>query len=127
MVCMFPAASDGAGNIGSLRGTFEKVREEAGLPGLHFHDTRHFFASVCVASGVDFMTISKWLGHGDGGMLVGRVYGHISNEHAQRAAKRISFENVGRAPQAAETNAVNPHELSVEELLLLLKQKTVKP
>jgi integrase len=125
--CLFPAASDEAGSIGSLRGTFEKVREEAGLPNLHFHDTRHFFASVCVASGVDFMTISKWLGHGDGGMLVGRVYGHISNEHAQRAAKKISFGNVGRVPQATETTAVNPHDLSVEELVQLLKQKTLKP
>jgi integrase len=100
--CMFPAASDEAGSIGSLRGTFEKVREEAGLPNLHFHDTRHFFASACVASGVDFMTISRWLGHGDGGMLVGRVYGHISNEHAQRAAKKVTFGNDGNQPKAAE-------------------------
>ena len=100
--CMFPAVSDKAGNIGSLRGTFEKVREEAGLPNLHFHDTRHFFASACVASGVDFMTISRWLGHGDGGMLVGRVYGHISNEHAQRAAKKVTFGNDGNQPKAAE-------------------------
>jgi integrase len=80
--CMFPAASDEAGSIGSLRGTFEKVREEAGLPNLHFHDTRHHFISECVMSGVDFMTIARWVGHSDGGMLIGKVYGHLSNEHA---------------------------------------------
>jgi integrase len=80
----------------SLRATFERVRKEAGLPNLRLHDASHFFASACVASGVDFMTISKWLGHGDGGMLLGRVYGHISNEHAQRAAKKVIFGNGGR-------------------------------
>jgi integrase len=114
--CMFPAPR-AEGSIGSLRATFEKVRNEAGFPNLHFHDMRHFFASVCVASGVDFMTISKWLGHGDGGILVGRVYGHISNEHAQRAAKKVTFGNGGNEPKAGGTSPVNPHDLSVEELV----------
>ncbi len=100
--CMFPAASDEAGNIGSLRGTFEKVREEAGLPNIHFHDTRHHFISECVMSGVDFMTIARWVGHSDGGMLIGKVYSHLSNEHAQRAAKKVTFGNGGNQPKAAE-------------------------
>jgi integrase len=98
---LFPAASE-AGSIGSLRGTFEKVREEAGLPNLHFHDTRHHFISECVMSGVDFMTIAKWVGHSDG-VLIGKVYSHLSNEHTQRAAKKVTFGNGCRAPQATET------------------------
>ena len=124
--CTFPATRDEATNIGSLRGTFEQVREEAGLHNLHFHDTRHFFASVCVASGVDFMTISKWLGHGDGGMLVGRVYGHISNEQTQRAAKKVTFGNGGKEPKATETSSANPRDLSVEELVQMLQEKMAK-
>jgi integrase len=40
-------------NVVSLRKTFESVREAAGIPNLHFHDTRHYFISSCVASGVD--------------------------------------------------------------------------
>ena len=35
-------------------------------------------------SGIDFMTIAKWVGHQDGGVLIGKVYGHLSNEQAQR-------------------------------------------
>ena len=100
--CLFPAESGEAGNIGSLRATFEKVREEAGLSNLHFHDTRHHFISECVMSGVDFMTIAKWVGHSDGGMLIGKVYGHLSNEHAQRAAKKVTFGNGGNQPKTAE-------------------------
>lgn len=89
---LFPSTREGR-NVGSLRGTFEAVREEAGMPNLHFHDTRHHFISECVMSGVDFMTIARWVGHADGGMLIGKVYGHLSNEHAQRAASRVRFGN----------------------------------
>ena len=42
-------------------------------------------------SGIDFMTIAKWVGHQDGGILIGKVYGHLSNEHAQIQAQRLRF------------------------------------
>ena len=67
------------------------ARNAAGLPKFGFHDCRHFFISMCVMSGIDFMTIARWVGHQDGGILIGKVYGHLSNEHAQRQAKRINF------------------------------------
>jgi hypothetical protein len=38
-------------------------------------------------AGLDFMTIAAWLGHKDGGILVGKVYGHLLDEHRQKAAK----------------------------------------
>jgi hypothetical protein len=31
------------------------------------------------------------VGHQDGGILIGKVYGHLSNEHAQRQAQRVNF------------------------------------
>ena len=46
---------------------------------------------MCVMSGIDFMTIARWVGHQDGGILIGKVYGHLSNEHAKRQAKKIDF------------------------------------
>jgi hypothetical protein len=42
-------------------------------------------------SGIDFKTIAEWLGHQDGGMLVGKVYGHLLPEHRQRMAERLVF------------------------------------
>jgi integrase len=57
-----------------------------------FHDYRHFFISYCVMSGIDIMTIAKWVGHEDCGILIGKVYWHLSNEHAQRQAQRLNFE-----------------------------------
>ena len=58
---------------------------------LNFHDCRHFFISMAVMSGIDFMTIARWVGHKDGGVLIGKVYGHLSDEHAQRQAQRLLF------------------------------------
>jgi hypothetical protein len=43
-------------------------------------------------AGLDFMTIAAWLGHKDGGILVGKVYGHLLDEHRQKAAKQVRFD-----------------------------------
>jgi integrase len=56
-----------------------------------FHDMRHHFISYCVMSGVDFMTIARWVGHKDGGILIGKVYGHLADEHRKSQAARLNF------------------------------------
>ena len=67
-----------------------------------FHDCRHHFISYAVMSGIDFMTIARWVGHKDGGILIGKVYGHLSNEHAQAQAARMNFgPALVTLPQAA--------------------------
>ncbi len=67
-----------------------------------FHDCRHHFISFAVMSGIDFMTIARWVGHKDGGILIGKVYGHLSNEHAQLQATRMNFgPTVVAMPQVA--------------------------
>jgi integrase len=67
------------------------ARKESGMASFGFHDCRHFFISHAVMSGIDYMTIARWVGHKDGGILIGKVYGHLSNEHAQSQAARLSF------------------------------------
>ena len=39
-------------------------------------------------AGIDFMTIPSWLGHKDGGILIGKVYGHLLDEHRQKMAAK---------------------------------------
>lgn len=75
----------------SFRESLKIARKAAGLEWVGFHDLRHYFCSVCVMAGIDFMTIATWLGHKDGGILVGKVYGHLLDEHRQRAAKLVHF------------------------------------
>jgi integrase len=75
----------------SFRESLKLARAAAGLPWVGFHDLRHYFCSVCVMAGIDFMTIAAWLGHKDGGILVGKVYGHLLDEHRSKAAKLVHF------------------------------------
>lgn len=90
---LFPSPQRGAKDIPAkkFRESLYLVRAKAGLPHLGFHDLRHLFCSFCVMAGIDFMTIAAWLGHKDGGILVGKVYGHLLDEHRQRMAAKLTI------------------------------------
>lgn len=75
----------------SIRESFYAARKLAGLEWVGFHDFRHYFASRCVMAGLDYMTIAKWLGHSDGGILVASTYGHINDAHERAAAKKLAL------------------------------------
>ena len=85
---IFPSPQRGAKDIParSFRESLKLTRTAAGLPKFGFHDCRHHFISMAVMSGVDFMTIASWVGHQDGGVLIGKVYGHLANEHKKAMA-----------------------------------------
>lgn len=55
------------------------------------HDLRHLFATRCIESGVDIPTVSRWLGHKDGGALAMKVYGHLRDQHSTSMAQRVTF------------------------------------
>ena len=55
------------------------------------HDLRHLFATVCIEAGTDIPTVSRWLGHKDGGVLAMKTYGHLRDEHSQMSAAKIRF------------------------------------
>jgi integrase len=65
--------------------------KEIGIARLTHHDLRHLFATRCIESGVDIPTVSRWLGHKDGGALAMKVYGHLRNEHSQEMAQKVKF------------------------------------
>ena len=68
-----------------------------GIPRLRHHDLRHLFASTCIESGVDIPTVSRWLGHKDGGALAMKVYGHLRQEHSALQAQRVRFASPSAA------------------------------
>jgi integrase len=55
------------------------------------HDLRHLFATSCIESGVDIPTVSRWLGHKDGGALAMKVYGHLRDSHSTAMAQKVRF------------------------------------
>jgi integrase len=64
------------------------------IPRITHHDLRHLFATICIESGVDIPTVSRWLGHKDGGALAMKTYGHLRREHSLAQAQRVSFAPV---------------------------------
>ncbi len=83
----------------TFRESLRLVRKKANLEWVGFHDLRHWFASFCVMAGLDFMTIAAWMGHKDGGILVGKVYGHLLQDHRRQAARKLNFGRAAMPPQ----------------------------
>lgn len=79
-----------------------------GLAGFTHHDFRHFFATTCIEAGVDIPTISRWLGHKDGGALAMRVYGHLREDHSRSQIQRVSFDTPSNVVALSEP--VRPKE-----------------
>ena len=49
------------------------------------------FISYCVMCGIDYMTIAEMVGHRDGGILIGKVYGHLADDHTKAQRERVNF------------------------------------
>jgi integrase len=82
------------------------------LPHFHHHDFRHFFATTCIEAGVDIPTISRWLGHKDGGALAMRVYGHLREDHSFAQIKRVTFDDPNSAKNAPNVIPLNASALN---------------
>jgi len=70
------------------------------------HDLRHLFATICIESGVNIPTVSRWLGHQDGGALAMKTYGHLRDEHSSAQAKRVTFDRAPAAENILPTGAL---------------------
>jgi len=64
-----------------------------GVPRITHHDLRHLFATRCIEAGVDIPTVSRWLGHKDGGAMAMRVYGHLRDDYSMEMARKVSFHS----------------------------------
>ena len=64
---------------------------QTGVKRMTHHDLRHLFATRCIESGVDIPTVSRWLGHADGGALAMRTYGHLRQEHSLAQAAKVTW------------------------------------
>ncbi len=73
----------------------DRACKKVGADRITHHDLRHLFATRCIESGVDIPTVSRWLGHKDGGALLMKTYGHLRDEHSHAQAKRVTFSAPG--------------------------------
>jgi integrase len=74
--------------------SLDRSARKIGMTRITHHDLRHLFATRCIESGVDIPTVSRWLGHKDGGALAMKTYGHLRREHSIAQAQRVTFAPV---------------------------------
>jgi integrase len=82
---------DAVMRVGECQKAMDTAAGKVGIAHLTHHDLRHLFATRCIESGVDIPTVSRWLGHKDGGALAMKVYGHLRNHHSASMAKLVTF------------------------------------
>ena len=69
----------------------DAAAKKVGMKRITHHDLRHLFATRCIESGVDIPTVSRWLGHQDGGALAMKTYGHLRDHHSISMASKVTF------------------------------------
>ena len=77
--------------VNECKGALASACKAVGVKRLTHHDLRHLFATRCIEAGVDIPTISKWLGHADGGALAMSTYGHLRQDHSDQQAAKVTF------------------------------------
>ena len=80
--------------VGECQKSLNRACNKVGTDRITHHDLRHLFATRCIESGVDIPTVSRWLGHKDGGALAMKTYGHLRREHSIAQAQRVTFAPV---------------------------------
>ena len=81
--------------VHECQGALTRACKAIGIARITHHDLRHLFATRRIESGVDIPTVSRWLGHRDGGALAMKVYGHLRDQHSLKMAQRVSFAAPG--------------------------------
>jgi integrase len=80
--------------VNECQKALDRACKKVGTDRITHHDLRHLFATRCIESGVDIPTVSRWLGHKDGGALAMKTYGHLRREHSIAQAQRVTFAPV---------------------------------
>jgi integrase len=100
-----PLPEDPVCSVRECEKSLTKACELRGIARITHHDLRHLFATRCIESGVDIPTVSRWLGHSDGGALAMKTYGHLRREHSAAMAQRVTFGSQASAANPASQTA----------------------
>ena len=84
-------AETGVMRVHECQKAMDRAATVVGMQRITHHDLRHLFATRCIESGVDIPTVSRWLGHKDGGALAMIVYGHLRDQHSVEMAQKVTF------------------------------------
>ncbi len=87
--------------VAECQRAMDRAAEAVGMERISHHDLRHLFATRCIESGVDIPTVSRWMGHKDGGALAMKTYGHLRDTHSAEMAQKVTFTTAKESGVAA--------------------------
>ena len=67
---------------------YKELLDVAGIEDATFHSLRHTFATRCLESGIDIVTVSKILGHADS-RITANTYSHLLPEYQKKEITKI--------------------------------------
>ncbi len=89
---IFPSPRD-ASKVWEFRAEFDKAIAQAEIKNFHFHDTRHCFASYCLASQATLPELMHLMGHKSPAMVA--KYAHMVKNHASSIVERMNAKMFG--------------------------------
>lgn len=78
------------------------LRDGCGVTPIRFHDLRHTYATLAIASGMDVRMLSERLGHADASITL-RTYTHVLDSQRRRSAQSLDS-----LLETAERTAIHP-------------------
>ena len=94
--------------VQECQNAMNRAAKLVGMARITHHDLRHLFATRCIESGVDIPTVSRWLGHKDGGALAMKVYGHLRDAHSSAMAQKVTFAVLKKDAQKTDAEPSSP-------------------
>ena len=104
-------------NFGTMWG---RATKSVGLDGLHFHDLRHYCASLLIRHGESVKTVQAWLGHANATETLD-TYSHLwpdSDDHTREAIDLVLTNFLAdslRTGAGVETQTPQVRGLKVDE------------
>jgi len=89
---VFPSPHD-ATEVWNFRSFWNKAVKKADIKDFHFHDTRHSFASYCLASQATLPELMHLMGHKSPAMVA--KYAHMVKNHASSIVERMNAKMFG--------------------------------
>ena len=75
-----------------LQRTFATIWRNCGIEPFGIHSLRHYFASKCIAEGVEILALSKHLGHSSPTITLS-IYAHLTNQQSESFNKILNMLN----------------------------------
>jgi len=111
--------------VHECQGAINTACKKLGITRFTHHGLRHLFATRCIESAVDIPTVSRWLGHKDGGALAMKTYGHLRDQHSANMAQKVVFtETTVQLPgKSTDQSKRKPSEVTGAEKKVIAEAK----